>query len=211
MARRADHSREELYELALATAEEIVETDGFRGLTARNVADAIGYSPGTLYNVFTNLDDLIIHLNGRTLDRLYDLVIREKLTGKAQRDVKTLLHVYLKFLEHHRALWELMMEFRLPGGQDLPRWYMKKVEKVLSVLEQALAPLFPKNNKQKAQETARILWASLHGICSLATTGKLMVVTNQSMEAMANALVSNYLAGLKASARKSKSKASSSA
>lgn len=206
MARRADHSRDELYKLALSKAEEIVEADGFRGLTARNVADAIGYSPGTLYNIFTNLDDLIIHLNGRTLDRLYDLIRREELTGKAQNDVKTLMYVYLKFLESHPALWELMMEFRLPGDQDLPRWYMKKVEKVLTVLERALSPLFPKGNKRKKQETARILWASLHGICSLAMTGKLMVVTSQSMEAMADALVSNYLGGLKASAKKRKRK-----
>ena len=72
MARRADHSREELYDNALAAAQRIVETDGFRALTARSVADAIGYSPGTLYNLFENLDDLIIHLNGRTLDALYD-------------------------------------------------------------------------------------------------------------------------------------------
>ena len=43
MARRTDHSREELYENALAAAQNIVETDGFRALTARNVADAIGY------------------------------------------------------------------------------------------------------------------------------------------------------------------------
>ena len=77
MARRADHSREELCEIAMQAAERIVETDGLRALTARNVADAIGYSPGTLYNLFANLDELILQLNGRTLDALHDRLARD--------------------------------------------------------------------------------------------------------------------------------------
>ena len=71
MARRSDHSREELYVMALAAAREIAEKDGLRGLKARRISREIGYTVGTLYNVFSNLDDLIIHLNGTTLDALY--------------------------------------------------------------------------------------------------------------------------------------------
>ena len=57
MARRSDHSREELYELALEKAGEIAEKEGLRGLTARGVAREIGYTIGTLYNIFEDLDD----------------------------------------------------------------------------------------------------------------------------------------------------------
>ena len=58
MARRSDHSRDELYELALVAARRIIEDGGYRALTARKVADHMGYSPGTLYNVFAGLDDV---------------------------------------------------------------------------------------------------------------------------------------------------------
>ena len=68
MARRSDHSREELYALILDSARSIVEEDGFSGLTARRVASSIGYAPGTIYNLFSNLDDLILHLRGKVLD-----------------------------------------------------------------------------------------------------------------------------------------------
>ena len=71
MARRSDHSREELYEMALAAARDIVVADGLSGLTVRRVATAIGYSPGTLYNVFDDFYELVIHLNSRTLDAFY--------------------------------------------------------------------------------------------------------------------------------------------
>ena len=47
MARRSDHSREELYDLALSAAREIAEAEGLRGLTARRIAEKIGYTPGS--------------------------------------------------------------------------------------------------------------------------------------------------------------------
>ena len=99
MARRSDHSPEELREMTLAAAIRIVDTEGFRALTARNVARAIGYTPGTLYNLFANLDDLAVHLNGNTLDRLYDLLVRAETIGEPETDLRTLLTVYFKFFE----------------------------------------------------------------------------------------------------------------
>ncbi len=70
MARRSDHSRDELYDMALEAARQIAEKEGLRGLKARGIAREIGYTIGTLYNLFEDLDDLIVHLNGRTLDAL---------------------------------------------------------------------------------------------------------------------------------------------
>ena len=52
MARRSDHSREELREMAITAAEQIVVEQGYEGLSARKVAAAIGYTVGTLYLVF---------------------------------------------------------------------------------------------------------------------------------------------------------------
>jgi hypothetical protein len=43
MGRRSDHSQDELYEMALAAARGIIEVNGLRALTARNVADVMGY------------------------------------------------------------------------------------------------------------------------------------------------------------------------
>lgn len=196
MARRSDHSREELYELVLAAATEIVETDGFRALTARNVADAIGYSAGTLYNLFANLDDLILHINGRTLDRVYDRLSREKLTGMATQDISNLLNVYLRFIEAHPNLWAQIFEHNWAEDDVLPQWYLRKIDKGLSILENALTPIFSKNSEAEIKNAARVLWAGLHGIVSLSTSGKLEFVSNESVADMAKSLASNYVAGL---------------
>lgn len=197
MARRSDHSREELYEMALTTAREIVEAEGFRALTARNVADAMGYSPGTLYNLFANLDDLVIHLNGQTLDVLYDRLSALKSRKEPEKDLRAFAEVYIGFLGDHPNLWSTLFEYRLPAGTPLPEWFRTKIVKLLGLVEDTLSPLFAEDDTAGRAEAARVLWAGLHGICSLSADGKLTVVTSHSVTALADSLVTNYVAGLR--------------
>ncbi|HEX6398630.1 MAG TPA: TetR family transcriptional regulator, partial [Steroidobacteraceae bacterium] len=63
MGRRNEHSREELRDLALRAAADIVSESGAAALSMREVARRIGYTVGALYIVFENLDDLSVHLN----------------------------------------------------------------------------------------------------------------------------------------------------
>ncbi|NQV22214.1 MAG: TetR/AcrR family transcriptional regulator [Rhodospirillales bacterium] len=206
MGRRSDHSRDELYELALNAARQIVEADGFRALTARNVADAIGYSPGTLYNLFENLDELVVHLNGRTLDELYDQLSGGPKTGVPEDDAGRLVAEYLSFLEQNPRLWNVLFEHKLPEGETLPEWYDVKVDKVLGRVEDALSPLFTPDDAEGKQHAARVLWASLHGICSLSETGKLDVVTPRPVRDMAVTLVKNFVTGLRVNVAEEKNR-----
>ncbi len=197
MGRRSDHSREELYELALATARRIVEKEGLPGLTARNVARAMGYAPGTLYNLFGNLDDMIVHLNARTLDDLNDRLSVDLGAGSPEEVLGRMLSGYLDFLEENSNLWNLLFEHKLPGDRKIPDWYAGKVDKVLSLVEEVLSPLFAEDRQDQKRDAACILWASLHGICSLYQAGKLDVLTSTSVREMAEALLSNFISGLR--------------
>ena len=58
MGRRSSHTAEELRELILDASTALISEGGLASLSAREVARRIGYSPGTLYNVFENLDDV---------------------------------------------------------------------------------------------------------------------------------------------------------
>lgn len=196
MARRSDHSRDELYRLAMDAARKIVETQGVDALTARSVADAIGYSPGTLYNVFDNLDALIIHLNGDTLDDLYEDLSRVLRTGEPAQDLRALLAAYIGYQEAHPNLWTALFGYSLAPGHPLPDWYSAKIERVLGLVEAALAPLFAPGEQEDLGNAARILWASVHGICSLSLAGKLRTVSTQSLEEMTETLMACFVYSL---------------
>jgi AcrR family transcriptional regulator len=196
MARRADHSREELSELALAAARDLVAAEGLPALTARNVARAIGYSPGTLYNLFQDLDDLVMHLNGRTLDALDAILSQAPLTGRPEQDLGRLLELYLQFVRENGNLWAAIFDYNSAHGRGAPDWYLAKVAKLLALLEEALMPLFDESGREEAAGAARVLWASLHGICSLSQSDKLQVITDRSARELAEMLVHCLIAGL---------------
>jgi len=196
MARRADHSRDELYRMALGAAREIVARDGWRALTARSVAHGIGYSAGTLYNLFENLDDLVAHVNGTTLDALHDHLSAGPVAATPEAAVDRLLRRYLAFLDANEALCELLFDHGYRAGYKLPAWYEDRVARVLEILTRALTPIAG----GRAADAARALWASLHGICTLARGGRLALIGAGSRADMAHLLTDNFMAGLRARA-----------
>ena len=198
MGRRSDHSRDELYAMALAAAREIAEEEGLRGLKARRIAREIGYTVGTLYNVFENLDDLIVHLNGTTLDALYESCAQAPLEDEPEAALRTLARAYISFTSSHPNLWGMLFEPTAPHGEQLPDWYHEKVRGLLGLTERALASFFPVGQEEQRYHSARVLWSGLHGICSLARAGALP--KSESETAMANSLITNYVAGLRQAA-----------
>jgi AcrR family transcriptional regulator len=198
MARRSDHSRAELMALALDAAREIVAREGFRGLTARRVAQRIGYSVGTLYNVFENLDDLIVHLDASLLDRLYAAVTDGQPEIDIEVALKALAGRYIAFVETNRNEWDLMFEHKLPPGQDLPEWYYTKLRRLLALVEDTLAPLFGAGDAAARARAARVLWAGVHGIATLAGTGKLSIITAEGAGELIDTLIETYVAGMRA-------------
>ena len=67
MGRRSDHTRGELEVLFVTEGRRLLAEVGVTRFSAREVAKKVGYSIGTLYNVFGSLDGLMLAMNARTL------------------------------------------------------------------------------------------------------------------------------------------------
>jgi AcrR family transcriptional regulator len=197
MGRRSTHTPQQLRELILDAAQEIIDTSGLAGLSAREIARRIGYSPGTIYNMFENLDDVVLNVEARVLDALdarLSAVLMEQ--RGAPSAVASLAQAYLAFTHEKPRLWNLLFEHHLPAGSNLPAWYQQKLEGLLAHVEQAIAPHMPDRTEADRQRAARVLWASVHGITSLGTADKLSIVTTESAGRLVDDLVATYLAGL---------------
>ncbi|MCU7869630.1 MAG: TetR/AcrR family transcriptional regulator [Candidatus Thiodiazotropha sp. (ex Lucinoma borealis)] len=196
MARRGEHSREEIRDMAMEAAEQIIVEQGHDGLTARKVASEIGYTVGTLYLNFENLDDLIMHVNARTLDRLYQVMTSSEIQNLTDEECLIRLgQIYIHFAYGDPHLWALIFEHRLPEGQPTPEWYVEKIMQVFAVVEETLKPFAPHQKENEISQAARTLWAGVHGICILGVTQKLGDVSEDSVQGLARSLIVNYLSG----------------
>jgi AcrR family transcriptional regulator len=208
MGRRSTHTPEQLRQLILDAAQSIIETNGLSGLSAREIARRIGYSPGTIYNMFENLDDVVLHVEARVLDALDQRIATAMEEGAPKDKVVRLAETYLAFTSERPKLWNLLFEHYMPGGSDTPPWYQQKLEMLMSRVETAMAPLFPPEADAERQRAARVLWAGVHGITSLSTANKLSNVTTEAAALLVRDLIHNYLAGLAANVAKAKQQAS---
>jgi AcrR family transcriptional regulator len=197
MGRRAQHAPDTLREMILKAAEDTVRDGGLGALSAREIARRIGYSPGTIYNMFANLDEVVLHVEARLLDRLAERMRAAKGRSPAEH-VRSLTKAYVAFTHESPELWNLLFEHRLPADQDLPSWYMERLNRLMESLEMALAPFFAADADQSRTLAARALWAGVHGITSLSTSGKLAIVTTEGAQQLAGDLVDTYLRGLQA-------------
>lgn len=200
MARRSEHTRPELHDLALKAAARIVAREGIAALTARRLATAIGYTVGSLYLIFRNLDDLVLQLNAQTLD---DLHAQARAVGDKNSEPRerllALAGAYVHFADEHRNLWRLVFEHRQPA--KLPAWYPERVARIFALVEGALTELAPARRPAEVRQAARAVWGGVHGICVLAMTGRFDDSSEPAVNGMASLLVSNFLDGYVAAAR----------
>ncbi len=192
MARRSDHSKEELRELAIQTGYELIDNNGFSGFSARQVAANMGYTVGTLYNVFGSLELFILHIHARTLDNWHEQLAQGLKRCKSDH-LHFLARAYISFARKNYNLWTALFEYRT--SEAVPDWYAEKMNKLFGLVEEALLP-YVRAERRKAQHAAKILWASIHGICVLSLSGKLDKVGSEKAEVLVNSLLETYLRGL---------------
>ena len=196
MGRKPKIDYQELKERILQLAMETVAKEGVTGLSTRKIAKQIGCAHGTIYNVFENLDAIILQINGLSLDRLHKQLEQDVAgIGDPQVAVSQLAKTYTDYCHRHYHLWSMLVDHKLAQGNTIPAWYQDKIDALFLLVSKMILPLVA-DEKERAERAARVLWASLHGVCSLAMDGKLNVIHSDSAEVLADSLVRNYLKGL---------------
>ena len=193
MARRSDHTREELIRLFLDSARRFAEEDGLGGIVARRIARDVGYAAGTINNVFGSLDGLVIQLRIEILDEMYALCASIPLDAGPAENLHRLASAYTEFVLAHPRLWGVLFEHRT---LDPSEWDEQKILRLFGLVERAIASLFDEGEERARHHEARVLVASLHGIVSLEITDK--TGREESVQSLTASLIDNYVFALEA-------------
>jgi AcrR family transcriptional regulator len=167
----------------VAIAERTIAARGLARLKARDLAVEAGCALGAIYNVFDDLDDLILTVNGRTLAALEQaLADAAKVDGAksasdaAIRSLVTMATAYLDFAAANTARWRAVFDHRLVAGGSLPDWYLADQAKLFGYVERPLRALRPAMNAGERALLARSLFSAVHGILTLGLEEKLGLV-----------------------------------
>ncbi|KEQ16809.1 TetR/AcrR family transcriptional regulator [Endozoicomonas numazuensis] len=194
MARRYDHSREEIQQLTLEKVSEILKTESVHSLSLRKIAKVVGYTPATLINIFGNYSGLLLAVNAESLDELHELSITALASeANALKKLHALANVYLSYACEHTHRWQLIFDHRMPEGEEVPHWHQQRIDLMFSLLDGCLQIIAPEKSSSERETATRVLWAGVHGICLLATEDKLFSKAHASGEMLIQSLIDNYL------------------
>ncbi|MBB1489123.1 TetR/AcrR family transcriptional regulator [Oceanospirillum sediminis] len=199
MARRKDHTHDEIREQALNVLMTHLEEAPADATSLRQIARQIGYSPGTLINIFGSYDQLLLSANARTLDLLAsDLQNISKEYACPLSRLKAFACSYLRFAEQYNYQWQLLFQHRLPEEESVPEWQLQRINDLFAIIEQALSELATTVPESDLQQASRTIWASVHGICSLSLDDKLFAGSQTYGESMLDSLISHYVSDWRA-------------
>jgi AcrR family transcriptional regulator len=195
VARRTGLSRAEIQSSALSAGRDLIVQHGLKKFSMRQVAEQIGYTVGTLYNVFKNQDDLLLQINTITLAELREYIKTNLNKNLQGRDI--LLSVatsYYAFAAQNYSLWTTLFEYSLSEESSLPAWYAENINALVDLAERSLSGLSLSETEIKV--ASRTLWASVHGICALSLSGKLHLTASPPAEILINDLIDKYFRAL---------------
>ena len=198
MGRRSTHTSAELRQLILAAARDVIESQGLSALSAREIARRVGYSAGTLYNIFDNLDDVRQTLQSEMLRDLVARIGQVAKNGDAETYVSHILKTYVNFAFANRHLWSALFENRAAGDAPGPRGMQDSINHVIDSLSDGLAPVLPGLPREAIEQDARILWASVHGMTAIATNNSAHGISHEAATRYADKLATTYIKGLTA-------------
>ena len=196
MARRSDHTKEELKHLMISAAKQIIAEHGLSQLSARQLASKLGYTAGTIYNIFDNLNEIILHIEAEVLADLEKEFLSLQGDLSPVQQLNNFVNCYMKFISENLHLWHLLCERHTDNEVSLPDWYTDKLYRLILILENMMRPLFSGEDEHKCQIAARTFWASIHGIVTMSGYGKMSVISPNLTQEFIDYFVTTYVSGL---------------
>lgn len=166
---RKERDKIEMRDKILQSAHRLFLDRGFEEVSIRNIAEAIEYSPATIYLYFKDKDEIFYALHGEAF-KIFNsnLSLLETIKDPFEKLI-AMGEAYLHFSNEHPKYYEIMFitESPMECEENLDRW--QEGQKALQYLEGILRECQQVGRFQgmDSQVLAFSIWSYMHGMCSL--------------------------------------------
>ncbi len=163
----------------LDTALDIIIKEGFHNLSVRKIASRLNVTATTIYNYYTNKDEINLMIRIRGFEKLYDLLTKRAAPFKKIDDrFNAMIRAYIEFGLTYPSYYDIMFNLHTPkyldyvGTEIEPLAYTEK-QNALKCLSLFLEPISNyitvKGKKKDHYVLYQVIkaWSDLHGLITL--------------------------------------------
>ena len=125
MSEKTEKRRAELRTRLVDAAEAAIVADGIAAVKARDLAKQANCAVGAIYNVFADMTQLVMAVNGRTFQRLGQEVEAElahRTDALPADQLVSIALTYLHFASDNKNTWRALFEVEMSTDQPVPHW-----------------------------------------------------------------------------------------
>jgi AcrR family transcriptional regulator len=196
--KKVEERRSDLRAQLLRLAEVQIAANGMASLRARDLAREAGCAVGAIYNVFADMNALVLAVNGQTFTRIGAEVAGAVVGHESlppERRLILLARAYLNFADQNHHLWRALFDIDLPDDDAVPDWYRHDLRTLFSHIAKPVSELFPQLEGRDLDLMVRALFSSVHGIVVLGLQNRISGVPRAQVEAMIEAVLTRISRG----------------
>ncbi|MCZ4338325.1 TetR/AcrR family transcriptional regulator [Shewanella colwelliana] len=194
MARRKEHTHDEIRLMAVAAVINHLHQQDVNQLSLRQIATMIGYAPSTLVKVFGSYQLLLLAVSRQTLAQLLGQLRRADRSSPIET-LDAMATIYSQFALQHPHAFRLVFTLKMTNDEALPTIHANLIGELFTLVESCLHQLFASASASDLAVMSRVLWGGIHGLTTLALDDKLFI-EQVPLEMLLKNHVSGYLAGM---------------
>jgi AcrR family transcriptional regulator len=196
---RKERDREEMREKILQSAHHLFLDKGFDEVSIRNIAEAIEYSPATIYLYFKDKNEIFYALHGEAF-KIFNSYLGEvaKIKDPFDRLIK-LGEKYIEFTFANPQYYDIMFIMEAPMNCDENSEDWQEGAKAHSFLE-SMVEACKQQGHFKGLNTKILsftIWSYMHGMCSLALRNRMKIYPEAERESIRKKSFKQFISLLK--------------
>ena len=191
---RKNREKKEMQQLILTAALKMFLEEGYAKTSIRNIAEAIEYSPATIYLYYKEKDELLYEVQREAFDKLLTAFQTKANSKDPLKRLKQIFHTYVEFGFANPELYDLMFIIRAPTNVD--EKHKENGDQAFAYLVDCLKECMDKKLLRMKDPMLSGLqcWAMAHGLVSLNIRCRLKVMNldEKQLEQVINAAMNEY-------------------
>jgi len=184
IAERKELEKEAMRKKILDSAMKLFLSEGYDKVSLRKIADAIEYSPATVYLYFKDKTAIFNALQKVAFDKFYDTLAECLKIKDVKKRLDEMGELYMKFAMENPEYYDLMFIMSAPIDREKETCFMD--DRAFNLLSGTIEEVFKKKGIKNidVEAAAFLIWGFSHGFASLIIRKRLVMVPDEHLKGL---------------------------